>query len=94
MDWGNLLSLLPTLLTSLAGAGPWGIAAMVLGGGGIVAAVWYFIKRMNATRDATDAANAGADAGTVAQDLKNQAQSNNEYIKNKMEQHKGESGEV
>jgi hypothetical protein len=80
MNWTDLIGALPGLLGLLAGSGPYGIAAMVLGGGALYGVVWYFVKKMNEKVDAGDLARGGADAGNTAVDLKNQADANRAYV--------------
>ena len=72
MDWANLLAMLTGLISTLAGAGPWGLAAIALGMviiGGVSA---WAISSWNRRVDAGDMERAGADAGRTAADLKRQ----------------------
>ena len=83
MKWTDILSLAVGLMGSLSGAGPWGIGAMVLGLGGLGFFANRLIRQFNAGVDADDDARAGADAGETAQDLKNQADDNRDYMSEK-----------
>lgn len=80
MNWTDLLQALPGLISMLASAGPYGLVAMVLGGGALYAALWYFVRKMNEKVDASDLARGGADAGETSVDLKNQADANRAYV--------------
>lgn len=73
MDW------LPWLAPLLA-SGPWGVVGVVGGLGLIVGLVWYLVSKGNEARDAADLSNGGADAGTSATELRNQANSNRDYL--------------
>ena len=90
LNWSSILSSLPGLIATLASAGPWGIAAMVLGGGALAYVFGVFIKNMNKKVDAADMARAGADAGETAKDLKNQADGNRDWIRQKLEEQRKE----
>jgi hypothetical protein len=79
MNWISILTMIGSLFATLSSAGPWGIAAMVLGfigSGGVVA---YLIGKWNKSVDAGDIDRSGADAGNTAVDLKNQADANREF---------------
>lgn len=81
MKVSDVLGMITGFLGSLAGAGPWGIAAMALG---VIAAffgVQYSIGKWNRKIDARDQENAGADAGKTATELQNQVRD----VANKLE---------
>jgi hypothetical protein len=79
MNWTGIAQVLISALASMAGAGPWGVAAMVLGLGAVVGGVAFLIGKWNKKVDAGDLERAGADAGETAVDLKNQADRNREF---------------
>lgn len=87
-DWGSLVGLLPSLLSTFASAGPWGIVAMVLGSSIIGGVLYYFVKRVNDKIDASDESLAGADSGDTATDLKEQAQKNKKFMDSEFEKFK------
>ena len=72
MDVSKVVSIAVSFLGSLAGAGPWGLAAMVLGIIASVLGVGYAIRGWNKKVDANDQKLAGADAGNTATELQNQ----------------------
>lgn len=80
MEWTSVLSSAVGLISSLAGAGPWGLAAMGVGAGGLVYLAYYLINKNNERVDRGDMARAGADAGRTAQDLRKQAKFVNDEI--------------
>lgn len=79
MNWMQILSAGATLLASLAGAGPWGVVAMALGGAGLIGGIAFLIAKWNKNVDAGDLARAGKDAGDTSVDLKNQADANRDF---------------
>jgi hypothetical protein len=79
MNWLAIAQFAASFIGTLSSAGPWGIAAMVLGSGGIIAGVAYLISKWNKSVDAGDLERSGADAGNTAVDLKNQADANRDY---------------
>lgn len=83
MSWTEIITICVAFLGTLSGSGPWGIAAMALGGGTIAYLATRAIKSFNKSVDASDDARAGADAGQTAQDLKMQADANREWIEKK-----------
>lgn len=93
MNWTEVLSLAATLLGTLSSAGPWGIGAMVLGGGVMAFLANGMIKKFNASVDAKDDATAGADAGKTAQDLKKQADDNRTWLEQQRKQWEDENKE-
>lgn len=79
MNWMDLAKLLITAFGSMAGAGPWGIAAMLLGGVGVLGGIAFMIGKWNKNVDSGDLDRGGADAGKSAVELKNQADANREF---------------
>jgi hypothetical protein len=77
IDFSSIVS----LITGLAGAGPWGILAMVLGGGALTFFVNAAIKKFNAKTDRSDMERAGADAGETSTDMRKQGR----YVKKRMD---------
>lgn len=70
---GTIFTALISLLGSALGSGPWGIAVLgVLGISGTFG-YRYMMHWWNKKVDASDQENAGADAGTTAADIANQA---------------------
>lgn len=72
MDVTKLATMAVGFLGSLAGAGPWGLAAMLLGIIASVAGVGMAINRWNKNVDENDQKLAGTDAGNTATELQNQ----------------------
>lgn len=72
MDTSALIQTLVGFLGSLAGSGPWGLAAMGVGIIAILFGVQYSIGQFNKKVDAKDQDNAGSDAGETAADLQSQ----------------------
>lgn len=72
MDTSKVIGIAVSFLGSLAGAGPWGLAAMALGLIASVVGVGYAIRGWNRKVDANDQKLAGADAGNTATELQNQ----------------------
>lgn len=74
---GSAGSTLASLFTAVLGASPWGLGALgvVVAAIGIGAPIFWnkLMAYLNAKTDATDQANAGADAGNTAVDITNQA---------------------
>ena len=79
-NWSSIISGLPSLLMGLAGAGPWGIAAMVLGIVAMLGGAGFLIAKFNGKIDASDLERGGADVGETAVDLRNQADSNRQWM--------------
>ncbi|RYF21784.1 MAG: hypothetical protein EOO77_05375 [Oxalobacteraceae bacterium] len=71
---------------SLAGTGPFGLAAILIGAIGLLGGVAYMIGRGNKQGDEADLDRGGADAGVTAQTLKNQADLNRDFMKEAREE--------
>lgn len=84
--WIGIAQMFITFFAGLAGAGPWGIAAMAIGGIGVLGTVAFLIGKWNKSVDSGDLDRSGADAGNTAVDLKNQADRNREFEKREKEE--------
>lgn len=72
MNLTPIIQIAVTFLGTLAGAGPWGLGAMVLGIGAAIFGVNKAISKFNKNADIKDQENAGADAGITATELQRQ----------------------
>lgn len=72
MNTTDIAQTLIGFLGSLAGSGPWGLAAMGVGILALVGGIQFAVRNFNKKIDARDQENAGADAGRTATELQNQ----------------------
>ena len=83
---GTIITTITTLLTAVAGASPWGVAAMaVFGVVASLAGIWGYntlINSWNRKTDLADQAAAGADAGNTSTDIANQGTQINNNLDN------------
>jgi len=73
MDVSSIIQSAMGFMGSLAGSGPWGLAAMAVGILTVFFGVQYSIRQFNKKVDAKDQVNAGSDAGETAADLQEQS---------------------
>lgn len=81
----SILAFLPSLI-SIFGSGPWGLiggAVAILAG---IVGVGYFINKVNKERDKADLESGGSSVGENAVDLRNQANSNRDYMEKEKEE--------
>lgn len=93
MDWTKIIGIIIGFIGSLASSGPWGLAAMGLGGAGLLGAIYFLIKKNNSRVDKGDFERAGEVSGKEAMDLRNQAEANRDWLEKETKEFKeGASG--